>query len=490
MAQRLEVAAFFTVASKYEVQVLSAEFGIDTKSIAVNTSIAAVFSSAKGWLKASGAEGFDLIFNSTGRAGFTAVGDIISSFGRYVHNKESSEPISLPADAPNASIVDIAFLVKKDPAKLVTFLDAILNAHVKKPFKFSPVPISFSDLVRPVGDITTEQVIFVETTHPDHVRVDPAAQLFDPRKTYLLVGGCSELGTGIAVWMFDHGARHIFLTSRRGRKALSPVSKLYLRDINSKGGDVRAISCDALSKTDMAALIQTAESVGPLGGIMLMTVVLRDSSFANLTQQHFDDVYQSKVAALNVILDLVDLNKIDFTLLFSTIGTVFGNAGQAPYIATQLYFDKVAETLPNTISMSFPPITDSGIFKSLIRSAKGSANTAKLNEVGMTTAQVCEFIGDSIIRRIPHYLPLLNHAGCLVAFNTCNPLLFCHLLPPQVLAASGTSKDECGESPVNLLSGLIGLGIDQISDNALITSYGLDSLAGTYRDSALFRPRH
>ena len=482
--------AFFTVASKSAARTLSAEFGIDTKSIAVNTSTSAVLSSAKGWLETSGVKGFDLIFNSAGRVDFAVVGDIITSSGIYVHNKETSEPVKLPTDVPASRIIDIASLVRKDPAKVATSLDAVLTAHVNKPFKFSPVPISFSDLVRLVGDITTEQVIFVETTHPEHVRVDPAAQLFDPRKTYLLVGGCSELGTGIAVWMFDHGARHIFLTSRRGRKALSPVGKLYLRDINSEGGDVRAISCDALSKTDMAALIQTAESVGPLGGIMLMTAVLRDSSFANLTQQHFDDVYQSKVAALNVILDLVDLNKIDFNLLFSTISTVFGNAGQAPYIAAQLYLDKIAETLPNTISMSFPPITDSGIFKSLVRSAKGGINTGKLSKVGMTTAQVCEFIGDSIIRGIPHYLPLLNHKDCFVAFEACDPLLFCHLPPPQLLASGGTSKDECGESPASLLSGLLGLGIEQISDNALITSYGLDSLAGTHRDSAFFRPRH
>ena len=245
----------------------------------------------------------------------------------------------------------------------------------------------------------------------------------------------------------------------------------------------------------MARLIEESEAVGPLGGIMLMTVVLRDSSFANLTQQHFDDVYQSKVTALNVILDLVDLTKVDFNLLFSTIGTVFGNAGQAPYLAAQLYvssffsysapaylvcnsyLDKIAETLPNTISMSFPPITDSGIFKRLVQS-KGGANTDKLGKLGMTTAQVCEFIGDSIIRRIPHYLPLLGHESCPEAFPTCNPLLFWHLLPPQFLVADNISKDRVGESPATLLSGLLGLTVGQISDNALITSYGLDSLAG------------
>lgn len=129
--------------------------------------------------------------------------------------------------------------------------------------------------------------------------------------------------------------------------------------------------------------------------------------------------------------------------------------------------------------MSFPPITDSGIFKRLVQSTKGGANTEKLGKVGMTTPQVCEFIGDSIIRKIPHYLPLLGHEDCPEVFPACNPLLFWHLLPPQVLAADGASKGEDGESPATLLSGLLGLTVDQISDGTLITSYGLDSLAGT-----------
>ena len=329
--------AFYTVSSKAEAKALSTDFGIDAKSIAVNTSATTALASARAWLKASDFGSFDIVFNASGLSSLATVEDILSAFGFYVHYKGSAEPVKLPADASSARIVDIVSLIKRYPTKLSSFLGAILNAHSVAPFKLSSVTISFSDLVRPVENITPEQVLIVRTTRPENVRVDPAAQLFDPRKVYLLIGGCSEFGIGVTVWMFNHGARHIYLTSRRGRKALSPVDKLYLRGINSKGGDTKAFSVDALSREGMAKLLKESEAVGPLGGIMLMTVVLRDSSFANLTQQHFDDVYQSKVAALNVILDLVDLTKIDFNLLFSTIGTVFGNAGQSPYLAAQLY---------------------------------------------------------------------------------------------------------------------------------------------------------
>lgn len=303
----------------------------------MNITAATALASARAWLKASGLESFDIVFNTSGRTDLAIVEDVLSSFGFYVHYKDSGEPVKLPADAPSARIVDVASLVKRHPTKLSSFLSAIFEAHSTTPFKLSPITITFSDLVRPVKDISPGQVLVIKTIRPENVRIDPAAQLFDPRKVYLLIGGCSEFGIGITVWMFNHGARHIYLTSRRGRKALSPVDKLYLRDINRKGGDAKALAVDALSKEDMAKLIKDSEAVGPLGGIMLMTVVLRDSTFANLTQQHFDDVYRSKVTALNVILDLVDLNKVDFNLLFSTIGTVFGNAGQAPYLAAQLY---------------------------------------------------------------------------------------------------------------------------------------------------------
>ena len=94
--------------------------------------------------------------------------------------------------------------------------------------------------------------------------------------------------------MFNHGARHIYLTSRRGRKALSPVDKSHLRGLNNEGGDVKALSVDSLNKDSMAKYIRESEAVGPIGDIILMTVVLRDPSFANLAQQHFNDVTSSR----------------------------------------------------------------------------------------------------------------------------------------------------------------------------------------------------
>ena len=44
--------------------------------------------------------------------------------------------------------------------------------------------------------------------------------IIQPLKNYLLMGGSSELGVRISVWMATCGARHIVLTSRRGPEAV------------------------------------------------------------------------------------------------------------------------------------------------------------------------------------------------------------------------------------------------------------------------------
>ena len=98
--------------------------------------------------------------------------------------------VELPPNAP-ARIVNITPLIRRYPTKLASFLGATLDTRPVTPFKLPSITILFSDLVRPVENITSEQVLAAKTARPENVRVDLAAQLFDPR-------GCSEFGIWIA----------------------------------------------------------------------------------------------------------------------------------------------------------------------------------------------------------------------------------------------------------------------------------------------------
>ncbi|KAG6370990.1 hypothetical protein JVT61DRAFT_10705 [Boletus reticuloceps] len=52
---------------------------------------------------------------------------------------------------------------------------------------------------------------------------------------------------------------------------------------------------------------------------------------------------------------------------------------------------------------------------------------------------------------------------------------------PKNTSATGAGGNEgsSAESPASLLAALLGMDVEQISDNALITSFGLDSLGAT-----------
>ena len=285
------------------------------------------------WLRANTMSVFDVVLNAGGKKTFACGADLLSVFGTYIHVQENEVP-EVPSGSYSTHILDISRFVAVSAIPLAPVVSALLQAHACQPFRFRSNVLSFT-AYSSLAIKSADSVVLV----PDSsltLRIDPSGQLFDPRKSYILVGGCSELGVRITEWMANHGARHIFLTSRRGPRGLTKVDNLYIHYLRSKGVQVEVIAADAISKEKTTAVIEQAKEAGPIGGLFVMTVVLRDAKFTNLTQQSFDDVYGSKVTVLNTLLSCIDPATIDFMLLFSTIGSVFGNAGQAAYCASQL----------------------------------------------------------------------------------------------------------------------------------------------------------
>jgi hypothetical protein len=285
------------------------------------------------WVRSGATSQFDVIFNAGGKKTYARGSEYLSPFGSYIHNQCGEDP-EIPSGLASSHILDINRFAAASPAFLAPTVLAVLQSHASEPFKLRSQTLSMS-AYQGSGPKDADSVVIV----PDHglpLRVDPAGQLFNPRKSYILVGGCSELGVRITEWMALHGARHIFLTSRRGPRGLTKVDNLYIHYLRGQGVQVEVIAADAIDKGQTAAVTEKASKVAPIGGIFVMTVVLRDGKFTNLTQQSFDEVYQSKVAVLDTLLSCINPSALDFILLFSTIGSVFGNAGQAAYCASQL----------------------------------------------------------------------------------------------------------------------------------------------------------
>ena len=323
-----------TVSSLTDAKRLSHELRVDESSVITSAPGDDISLNIQAWLASNKHDGFDVAFNLQGTALHGTEFNFMTATCHYIHHQTTtSASTNIPVGAPITQVINISTLVERYPARVTATLANILAAHTAERFKLPSHCLSFSKLFLSVSKADS---LAIAPNVSSSIHVIESGQLFNPAKSYLLIGGSSELGVRIAVWMVSRGARKFILTSRRGPTALNKVDSQYLYYLRSSGVSVKVLAADAGIERVMKKVMIQANEMGPVGGIFLMTVVSRDGLFATMDQRSFDDVYLSKVQTLDTVLACIDPATLDFLLLFSTIGSVFGNAGQAAYCASQL----------------------------------------------------------------------------------------------------------------------------------------------------------
>ncbi|KAI6144039.1 hypothetical protein BKA82DRAFT_11030, partial [Pisolithus tinctorius] len=204
-----------------------------------------------GWLRSNSIRAFDIVLNAGGERAFAHGADLLSVFGSYIHI-EGNELSRIPSGSYSTQVSDINRFAAASPVLLAPFR---LHLASFSSYSSSQVVDAYSLVAIPDSLCS--------------VRIDPVGQLFDPRKSYILVGGSSELGVCITEWMANHGARRVFLTSR-GPRGPTKVDNLYIYYLRSKGMQIEAIAADAIGKDQTAAVVERAKKAGPIGGLFVV----------------------------------------------------------------------------------------------------------------------------------------------------------------------------------------------------------------------------
>ncbi|KAF9231674.1 hypothetical protein BU15DRAFT_82116 [Melanogaster broomeanus] len=250
----------------------------------------------------------------------------------------------------------------EDPA----ITSGLASSHIPDISRFATCPVP-SLRHGAMGPKDVDSLVI--TPEPNHSQSRSRRQLFNPHTSYILPS-----------WA----------------KSLTKLDNLYVPYPHTQGVQVEVIAADALDMEWASAVVENARKAGPIGGIFVTT--------------------QSKVAVLH-FWGCIDPSAIDFMLLFSIIGPISGNAGQAA-CASELYLDRIGDIIPKTTCMSFPP---------LILASSG-------------VSQACNLIRDWPIRKIGQYVPIL-------ATN-------------DVIALVG--RTGIAESPAILLAALLAMEVEQI----------------------------
>ncbi|KAL6304755.1 hypothetical protein BKA93DRAFT_261672 [Sparassis latifolia] len=338
-------------------------------------------------------------------------------------------------------------------------------------------------------DVGMHQVISTAPKSSALTVVPTRRTLFDPEKTYLLLGGVGSLGAHIAMMMYERGARHIILTSRSGEKSLQSPKKRSPRRLISylKEQEHLHIQLEAVDATSVAAMQALIASLcRPLGGCMILTAALSDGLFQHLTESDFTTSFASKSGVLNVMKDTVDIASLDFVVAFSSASGLFGVEGQSNYDASNTALEEALSSIPNAFSFICPGILDSSLMA--VGDDPSSGSFEHLVEWALSTEDMICWLEDAIYRqlvgqRFKRYIPDLDWEALDRTLGMTK--IGQHAVPTWTTTPVSTADRADGIAEV--VQKVLSIPPDDFSPEVPLTTYGLDSLSAS-RLSFVLRP--
>lgn len=162
--------------------------------------------------------------------------------------------------------------------------------------------------------------------------------------TYLVTGGLRGFGLKTAEWLVAKGARHLVLLSRSGE--INAENETALAAMRGTGVQVHAAACDVTDRDALSRLLSgIAVTLPPLRGIVHAAAVIEDSVISNLERSQMRRVLAPKILGAQNLHELTRDRALDFLVFYSSATTLFGNPGQASYVAANAWLEAYAATL-------------------------------------------------------------------------------------------------------------------------------------------------
>ncbi|ATQ76808.1 hypothetical protein CR152_21515 [Massilia violaceinigra] len=289
--------------------------------------------------------------------------------------------------------------------------------------------------------------------------------VFKDDGVYLITGGMGGLGLLFAREIIEKAANAVVvLTGRAADHALPmPAGRVVYRQLDLNQLDqVRSLVAGIVSE------------FGALNGIIHSAGMTRDSFIINKTAADFAQVLAPKVAG-TVNLDAATRHlNLDFMVLFSSLASAMGNAGQADYAAANGFMDQFAAQRKKTMSINWPLWQDGGMqldADSLTMLAKASGMLPLTSASGMQAFYRSLALGTSRALVIEGHLSRLRralehrHAPAAVEVPTAIPS-----------GETGGLLENAQRYLVNEFAGLLKMPSHEVDPKAPLEQYGMDSV--------------
>ena len=157
-----------------------------------------------------------------------------------------------------------------------------------------------------------------------------------PDATYLITGGTGALGLHTARALAQRGARHLTLVART---PASNIAQVVIDELTANGVEVTVAQADVADEPAIARVVRTQSN---LRGVVHTAGVLDDGVIDDLTPLRLANVCRPKVFGARNLDTLTRDCELDFFVMYSAAGALYGSAGQASYVAANTYLDALA----------------------------------------------------------------------------------------------------------------------------------------------------
>lgn len=164
--------------------------------------------------------------------------------------------------------------------------------------------------------------------------------ILSEKATYLVTGGWGGLGLQVARSMVKQGVRYLVLI---GRHQPSAEARTVIERLEQKGATVFLAQADVSNFDEIQAICQQIETrMPPLKGIIHAAGVAGFQRIEEINLSQLEAVLRPKVVGTWVLHQLTETKDLDFFVSFSSIASVWGSQGQAPYGAANHFLDGFA----------------------------------------------------------------------------------------------------------------------------------------------------
>ncbi len=346
-------AEIFATAGNEEKRALLRKLGVahvfDSRSLAFEEQIMALTNNA----------GVDVVLNSLSGDYIRASLAVLKEHGRFLEiGKRGIWPRTKVEAFKKVSayhVIDLAAEAHENPATIKTMLHEIMRGFAEG--SLQPLP----QRVYPASEVVSAFRLMQSAKHIGKIVVEqidedrgswradrrssssihnPQSTIHDPQSTILITGGLAGLGLLTAQWLVEQGARHLALMAR---SAPSENTLAAIAEMEKRGAKIFVAQGDVSREEDVkSVLFEIRKSLPRLRGVIHSAGVLDDGAVLQQNWSRFETVLAPKVRGAWLLHQLTQDEPLDLFVLYSSMTSMLGTAGQANHAMANAFLDGLA----------------------------------------------------------------------------------------------------------------------------------------------------